>query len=110
RIPTRAGKDANAVTRAAVLIVHAEGNRLARGRCADAFLILSPRAVTSRRIGEHAVEHELLPSDGERRRIITGSRREWAHTEAIDEPIREKRGRGRERQRVHDEDEVPGLL
>ena len=47
-------------------------DRVARRRRADAFLSL--RAVAVGRIGEDAVEHELVLADGERRRIVRGSR------------------------------------
>ena len=67
RIPARPGEDANAVTGAALLVVHAEADDVARRRRQRAFL--SVGTVACGGIGEHAVERELLLTDGERCRI-----------------------------------------
>ena len=96
------------MTRAALLVVHAEANHLARRRRERAFLPV--RTVAGGGIGEHAVERELLLCDRERRRLGRGSRGERPDAEAVDEAVREERGRGSKRQRVHHEHELPRPL
>jgi hypothetical protein len=105
RIPARAGEHPHAMTGAALLVVHSKGDRVACRRRAYAFL--SSHAVTRGGIGEHAVEHELLLGDGERRRVARGSRRERAQPEAVDKPVREQRRGLRKRKRVLHEHELP---
>ena len=104
RIPARTGEDANAVRRASLLVVHAEGDRLAAGYRAGALLIVALRVAAGG--GEHTVEGELFSHDRERHRMTRHARRERVQAEAVDKPVREEiRGLG-EGAGVHHENDV----
>ena len=94
-----AGEDL-AGSRAAPLVVHAEGDRFP-GRCRAGALLLASRS--GRR--EDAVEDKLLRAGGERRSLARRARAERPQPEAIDEPVRQPIRRLRERERVHHEHE-----
>jgi len=59
---------------------------------------------------EDAVEDELVLAGGERPRAAQRSGRDVSQPEAVHQPVREHRGRWRERQGVHDEHEMTGVL
>ena len=110
RIPARAGEDANAVAGAALRVVHAERDGLARRGGAGALLLGALRAVVADRGREHAVEDELLLAGGERRRVAGRACREGAQPEAIEQSVGEQVIGLRERKRVHHEHEMSGPL
>src|SRR4051812_31258890 len=98
------------MSRAALFIVHVERDR--RARRGDARTVLPHHLITMsvRRFGEYTVEHELLRADGEWRRADPAVSGDRSQSKAVDESVREPRGRLREGQSVLDEHEMPWAL